>query len=354
MGKHVGYSITDHHSGGKLARVRKGAGYQARVFPNFEAAEKWCLDEKARLQLNLVQIGALPFGLHLAKYLAEKTRLGFNPQHIRATKRMLLDAASIITDLAAPGAKDQAREWLAKVAARDVSPRTVNHNLKILRAYAKWLMAEDKLTIDPFLSVKGVRQPKVVKPIFTVEECRRLLSQTEHAYHPRLVLQLYFGMRASDVSSWEERGGVIIIRMGKGKKDRIVPRHVAAEAIELGWVRPMPAINHTNNRKGLHRICEAAGVTIDGHSPHSLRHTWCALLCGTGENISVVREWAAHESITTTDGYARLATAYPEARTWPKGELRFLTGWCSPLPYRTTEKRKPSSAPHTAHELVEQ
>ncbi len=335
-----GYSIAEHHSGGWLARLRKDGAYQNRLFPTYAQAEKWCLDEKAKLQLGQVQLGALPFTQDLEDYLADKTRQGMDPKHVTDVRRMLTDAGCVITDLAVPRAKQQAKDWIAKVAARGRQPATINHNLKTLRAYVKWLREHDKLTIDPLLGVKGVRQPKKVKPVFTMAEVRLLLAQTAHAYHPRLVLQLYFGMRAGDVSSWEERGEVIVVRMGKGKKDRIIPRSAAAEAIELGWVRPCPKINHTNNRKGLRRLAAAAGVTLDGHSPHSLRHTCCAALCATGENIALIQAWFAHESISTTAGYAQLASAYPEARAWPRGELRFLTGWA--LPVRSTDSQSVS------------
>jgi integrase len=71
------------------------------------------------------------------------------------------------------------------------------------------------------------------------------------------------------------------------------------------------------------KLLRSAGVSPDGRSPRSTRHTWAALSIASGLGSFLVMESAGHSNLSTTLGYARCASFYRDAvKGWEKGEFR--------------------------------
>lgn len=345
MGKKRGWFVKPYQ-GGLLARVRDPARgtYRSKKFPREaqEGAEAWARREAARYQLGLVPIGGCPTLAYIEDYLGELRRRRRTDAHIDEVLEVLKGLAAAVPDLADPRAGAQARTWARGLETGTRRRRGVNAHLPATthtrsasainrflghaRAYGRWLVLEERLTTSVIERLQRVKQAKTVRPLFTVDELRQMLTRRDHPAWPRLVLWTYFGMRSSEVATWRRSGQVLVV-LGKGRKERIVP--VPREVEQLAWLPPAPLEpwNLVRSRRMLLRLMQDCGIPVAGRTVHSLRHTWASLLCASGESLTIVQDRAGHESIVTTAHYAKLAASYPEAREWIRGELQILGTW---------------------------
>jgi len=129
-------------------------------------------------------------------------------------------------------------------------------------------------------------------------------------------------LRLSDLES--ERG-VVLIREGKGRRDRVVPIGARAlkwigkylEVARPRWATPTDSgclfLTQRGNRIRENRLSEmirgyirAAGLGKEG-SCHVFRHTMATLLLENGADIRVVQEILGHASLATTALYTHVA-----------------------------------------------
>ncbi len=130
------------------------------------------------------------------------------------------------------------------------------------------------------------------------------------------------GLKVFDL---DEDRGVLAVRQGKGKKDRIVP--IGARA--LAWVRkyldearPRAAIEPDDGWLFLNEHGEAIGPTwlsqtVSQHvdaanlkkrgSCHLFRHTMATLLLEGGADIRSIQETLGHASLETTQVYTHVS-----------------------------------------------
>jgi len=125
-----------------------------------------------------------------------------------------------------------------------------------------------------------------------------------------------------DLTDLDLRTGVVLVRNGKGRKDRVVPiGAAAATAIDryLSETRPLlanvgePALFVTRSgarlqapglRVRVHGAGRRIGVTL---TPHALRHAYATHLLRGGADLRHVQALLGHRSLTTTAIYTRVA-----------------------------------------------
>jgi integrase/recombinase XerD len=165
----------------------------------------------------------------------------------------------------------------------------------------------------------------------TDDEYHRLVRTIEHDtrdvvlefhYHTRLrnraavALMLHAGLRVeevsllatSDVKLWE-RSGEVLIRNGKGSKQRavrlnLIARQSVASCLDLK-TDSVSLFNLTT--RSLERIVKEIGqrIGIPDLTPHWLRYTAAKRLEQTGSTIEEIRDFLGHKSIETTRRYLR-------------------------------------------------
>jgi integrase/recombinase XerD len=211
------------------------------------------------------------------------------------------------------------------------------HWLTALRGWFTWMKDEKILTQNPTVEMKLPKEEKrLPRHPLSEEEVEAILAQpnlrTATGLRSRALMEVLYstGMRrfealnlyASDI---DRERGVVLVRNGKGKKDRFTPIGERA----LAWIdryvtegrpkltqdpsqpllfvtkdgRPMEpnsfttTVNHYMRKAGVHK----AG------SCHLFRHTAVTLMLDRGADIRHLQEILGHKSLQTTQVYTHVS-----------------------------------------------
>jgi len=169
----------------------------------------------------------------------------------------------------------------------------------------------------------------------------RLRAPTGHRDRCLLTLMLNAGLRASEALNVRVRdvdwvSGQLMVRQGKGKKDRAVWLNDADLELLRAWKARRPVaserlfttlkgtpINDRDLREMVKRRAHKAGIGKDVH-PHLLRHTFATDLYRATTDIRLVQKTLGHADVSTTMLYTHLvddAVAHA-MRTLRHGEPR--------------------------------
>ena len=226
---------------------------------------------------------------------------------------------------------DDIRKFLDNM---DVSPRSKTHYLTVFNSFYKYMIFQERLTINP---CDGIRHPKLDKKLpnyLTDEEIDKLLDIKlikPIDYRNKAMLEVLFatGTRISELTNLElnqvDFQECIIRVQGKGKKDRIIPLgNKAMECLDnyltnyRGFLLKTKVSNYVFlnkdgnkiSRQGFFKIlktlCKDAGIKKDV-SPHTLRHSFATHLLNNGADLRIIQELLGHENLTTTEIYSHLS-----------------------------------------------
>ncbi len=208
-----------------------------------------------------------------------------------------------------------------------------------LKTFFKFFVLTDKLEISPAEFIEMPQKIQKIPDVLTVEEIEMMLESIDlsqdNGHRNRAILEMLYacGMRVSELCHLKLSNlffeiGIIRI-IGKGDHERLIP--VGEDAmnyvkIYIEKIRARQSIQKEaenivflNNRgKALSRIMifnivkEAAlqaGITKNV-SPHTFRHSFATHLVEGGADLRVVQDLLGHSSITTTEIYTHIDTAY--------------------------------------------
>jgi integrase/recombinase XerD len=151
-------------------------------------------------------------------------------------------------------------------------------------------------------------QKKLPVPV-TLEEFNRLMRNTKQKHHKvAFLLAFASGLRISEVCNLEQRDidlkdKRILVRSGKGGKDRIVPlpKNFRSELLKYIPITITPrslerAFKTAAKKSGILRVKPTAHF-------HSLRHGFATHALKSGMDIQQVRFFMGHSNISTTSIY---------------------------------------------------
>lgn len=231
------------------------------------------------------------------------------------------------------------RQFLQVTEQRKAS--TVNRKLAALSALMSWARNSGQISSNPTDGVKLVKQTQSAprwldkKQQFALQRAiekdlqlsklrypkrwvtrRRDASLVQFLFNTGLRLGETIALRLNDVEISERRGNVLV-RMGKGNKQRSVPLNADARKALQEWldVRPQTASDfvwvavesETGGLSGraiqrvLHRYGQDAG--LDELTPHIARHTFAKNLVNQGVGLEKVASLLGHSSLNTTRIY---------------------------------------------------
>ena len=227
------------------------------------------------------------------------------------------------------------------------SASTRNQRLAALKSFFRFVQVErpDLLAeCQAILTIKNKKSPKPVIDYLTGEETELLFQQpdttTQQGRRDLALLTLMYDSAARvqeicdlKVSCISLKAPAVIRLYGKGRKTRTVP--LDAPCVEI--VRKYMEENHLNrsemtntplffnsrreklSRSGVgyiltkyvEQVNENGGHISEKITPHCLRHSKAMHMVEAGINLIYIRDFLGHESIETTQVYAK---ANPEAR----------------------------------------
>ncbi|TVR10365.1 MAG: site-specific integrase [Planctomycetota bacterium] len=351
--------------GGKRYQVEvfdrhKGA-YKAKRFDTRQQCKDWAEHQRARFLLGQDRAGRVPLSLVGEALLEDLSRMGRCPEYIIGVKKTIEQAMEFgITDLNSDALKQKVRKWLMSLRdihknrgrnnTRPITSRTRNKKLTEFKRVINFALENDYLHVDPLRGLKPETDPSrhKLKPIFRLDELRRLVSDEARAAHPywlRFCLLIYTGCRAGEAFNmrWEWidwEGMVMAVRQHgsyrlKQHSERLVPLQDELAMILRDHGGPAyrslrgPILNESDhaqtrnngcNGYNFKRFLTVNGLDVDGRSPHSCRHTWISLMLATGLNIYQVMQGSGHKVLSTVQGYAH-AMPRNAVKGWPAGEI---------------------------------
>jgi len=230
--------------------------------------------------------------------------------------------------------------WLADV--NGVCAATRNQRLAAIKSFLRYAQArapEHISVAGPILAVKPVKAPQPAIAYLTVDAIRLLLAQARRSSLRDLALLALLydtGARVQEVcdlnlGDLRQDKPVTVTLTGKGHKTRIVPLTSQAAAIVVkhatslnGRTPDTPLfIGRGGQRLGRAGIAWILQTTVDktrsNHpdalpdkvTPHMLRHSKAMHLLEHGVNLVYIRDLLGHQSVTTTEIYAK---ANPEMK----------------------------------------
>lgn len=197
------------------------------------------------------------------------------------------------------------------MASRE-SPASRRAVLSDLRAFYAWANKKGVLSVNPTAPVDVPKVPKRVPTPLTRDELRRAWDAASGAggFEIRLILMLgaRAGLRVSemavlDQSDCDHDRRVLVVRQGKGGKDRVVPMAPQLSAM-VAMCGSGPILNQSSG--------EAVSAKIRAHfkqlgirkRAHDLRATFATEAAErSGGNLVLVQQLLGHESPHTTMRY---------------------------------------------------
>ena len=208
--------------------------------------------------------------------------------------------------------------------------------LVTIQGFFKWLCRKYHITANP---AADLELPKVEKrlprQVLTAHEAEQILNQPDLAtpigQRDRAVLEILYstGMRRKELTGlrlydFDLERGTVMIREGKGKKDRLLPLGARAAAWlnkYLEETRPKLVVEPDEREvflcvsgRGLtpgvlgnlvHQYVKQSGVGKVG-SCHLFRHAMATLMLENGADLRYVQQMLGHARLNTTEIYTHV------------------------------------------------
>jgi len=273
-------------------------------------------------------------------------------------KRRISDLRSVKEDDVTAYARDLAQAISARGTPYAAS--TQRWHLQAIRRLFGFLERQGTILQNPTLDLELPSWRLLPRAVLNQEQARRLVAHpdphTNRGKRSRAILELLYGtgIRVSecerlDVGDVDLAQGVVFVRDGKGRKDRVVPAlGRAADALDvyLRDARPQLVKDPAERALFLTRFGtrvrakairylvlmnrRAAQIPLPV-TPHGLRHACATHLVRNGADVRHVQKLLGHQSLTSTQIYTEVAAAdlarmlekaHPRERDWKRKARR--------------------------------
>ena len=228
------------------------------------------------------------------------------------------------------------RAWLAYMAGKGETSRTLRRKTITLRSFFKWMQKTGVIEISPLRDVPLPKLPKPLPDIVKAEEIEEALNPevAKFVYGEiidALVIEMLYslGIRRAELVSLNDedisffKGEVKVT--GKRSKQRIIPvpealldkikkwqeyRDENLGSIKESHKSPLFIIKGRRiTPSQVYRIVNKALLTSTAKkkSPHALRHSFASDMLNGGAEIDTVREFLGHASLSTTQIYTHIS-----------------------------------------------
>ncbi len=254
------------------------------------------------------------------------------------------------------------QRWLHHYRKSNGDPlsfRSQSQRLLAVRAFYKWAARQRHVLHNPASEIELPRaERRLPRPALTAAEAELVLAQPglddPAGVRDRAILEVFYstGIRRSElahlaVTDIDHERQTLLVRLGKGRKDRLIPvgeRALAWTRKYLAEVRPRLATGDDDGTlflsadgtpfalDALTRLAagyvKASGVPKTG-ACHLFRHTMATLMLEGGADIRYIQAMLGHAELSTTQIYAQVsvralqavhAATHPAAGNVPRQE----------------------------------
>lgn len=227
---------------------------------------------------------------------------------------------------------EHVRNYLAHLMKAGASRATVQRRLFAIKAFFRWRESL-KGRLSPARSMRSPKIERHLPQILNEGDTQRLVDAEPSKAGPsalrdRAIVEVLYssGLRVSELTGlcWrdvDESLGMVMVRSGKGNKDRLIP--IGEPAIEAlrAWRDVMPnpepdgpVITNLRGRRLTPRSVQniVAMRLIDAGlsspiTPHGLRHCFATHLLNAGADLRSIQEMLGHSSLATTQRYTHVS-----------------------------------------------
>jgi integrase/recombinase XerC len=228
---------------------------------------------------------------------------------------------------------DHVRNYLAELLSGGSSRATVQRRLFAIKAYFRWReLASGKR--NPVYTMRAPKAEKRLPQVLNERDTSALVEADDSinaraCRRDRAILEVLYsaGLRVSELTGldWrdiDEELGLVMIRSGKGGKDRLVPIGEPALDALRAWRAATPGTISADrpvitNLRGsrltpravqniVARRLVQAGINMP-ITPHGLRHSFATHMLNAGADLRSIQEMLGHSSLTTTQRYTHVS-----------------------------------------------
>lgn len=223
------------------------------------------------------------------------------------------------------------RSWILSLVQNNIQPRSINRKIACLRSYYKFLLAQQRISVNPMLRIKAPKAPKKLPGFVPEVAFNNLLDSFAfednfEGQRDKLILEFLYGtgirlaellnIEASDI---DMRAKTVRV-LGKGNKERIVPindsllhtieSYLEAKKRQFGNNNSQKLLVTSKERalypKFVYRVVKkyiSLITTSEHNSPHVLRHSFATHLLNKGADLNAIKDLLGHASLAATQVY---------------------------------------------------
>ncbi|WP_165750341.1 tyrosine-type recombinase/integrase [Cellulophaga sp. Z1A5H] len=229
------------------------------------------------------------------------------------------------------------RNWIVALVAAKIVNRTINRKIASLKAYYKFLLKTEAISVTPLAKHKALKTAKKIEIPFSEAEMNEILvaipfSEDFEGIRDKLIIELLYatGIRRIElvnlkVVNVDLRQKTIKV-LGKRNKERIVPLVASLVLLFQEYLDARSSVVSAGAKefvfllKSGGKIYETLVYRVINHyfglvsskvkkSPHILRHTFATHLLNKGADLNSVKELLGHASLASTQVYTHNSIA---------------------------------------------
>jgi integrase/recombinase XerD len=205
--------------------------------------------------------------------------------------------------------------------------------LGAVKRFFRYLRRSGLILVDPARDIELPATRRLPRHVLTEAQARRLMAApfvgSVIGKRDRAILETLYGTGIrrgeclqADVMDLDLAEGILLVRDGKGKRDRLVPvLGRAAAALDAYFCNARPELLRDPRESALFLSCfgrrlskAGLGLIVERHAktagvrahPHALRHACATHLLKGGADVRRVQELLGHRSLATTQLYTRV------------------------------------------------
>lgn len=294
------------------------------------------LRETIKMFKGIAEVSYSDFGKHLKKeqklevkelkkqkqipesYLAKLEQRRYSKNTISIYTKYFKDFINYFSNKEADSiTKEEINAYILKlIREKNISSSQQNQRVNAIKFYYEQVLGRDKTIYN----IDRPKKERVLPTVLSEQEVLKILKHTKNLKHKAIIATIYSaGLRRSELINLRKKDvdfdkGLIFIKQGKGKKDRI---SMLSESLQLvlkkylEYYKPnywlFEGVNrHRYSATSISHLIKksAKRANIDKNvTPHTLRHSFATHLLEQGVDIRYIQTFLGHNSAKTTQIY---------------------------------------------------